>query len=294
MSIATESTEQKTATQAFGKRSANRERIQQDEDELKQLLEKNVSQPVQTEQNVQDQEQNNDDNLSAEEKSFKKRYGDLRRHSQQQQAQLQKQIDELREQLEKSTTNQMQFPTSEEELAEWTSKFPEVAKIVETIALKKAREQTAEIDKRLRDLGEREVQTAREKAEVELLKIHPDFPKIRDTDDFHEWAEQQPSWVQKALYENDTDAFSAARAIDLYKVDRGIGKTQKKDSGRDAAASVGARSQKTAPAAQDTDGIIYESQVAKMTNRQYEANMEAIQKAMQSGKFVYDLSGSAR
>ena len=293
MSIATEPTSQKTVTTAFGKRNANRDRIQQDEDELKQLLEKNVSQSEQSEKNVNDEEQS-DENLSPEEKSFKKRYGDLRRHSQQQQAQLQKQIDELRQQLEASATTQMKLPTSEEELNEWTSKFPEVAKIVETIALKKAREQTEELTKRLQDLDKREVQTAREKAEVELLKIHPDFPKIRDTDDFHEWAESQPSWVQKALYENDTDAFSAARAIDLYKIDRGIAKTTKRDNDKGAASAVGTRTSKTAPISEDTEGVIYESQVAKMTDRQYEANMEAIQKAMQSGKFVYDLSGSAR
>lgn len=291
MSIATEPTEQKTAIQPFGKRNANRDRIQQDEEELKQLLDKNTQKPEPTEKNVQATEDNNDDNLPAEEKSFKKRYGDLRRHSQQQQSQLQKQIDELRQQLESTTKNQMQFPTSEEELAEWTSKFPEVAKIVETIALKKAREQTAEIDKRLRDLGEREVQTAREKAEVELLKIHPDFPKIRDTDDFHEWAEQQPSWVQKALYENDTDALSAARAIDLYKIDRNIRPTKKTED-KDAARSVNARGGRSEPASRDTEGMFYESQVFKMSSREYEANMEAIQKAMQTGKFVYDLSNA--
>lgn len=287
--IATEMTTQKTVVQPFGKRNANRERIEQDEALLKQMMSQPEQKPA--EENT---DNGGDDNLSAEEKSFKKRYGDLRRHSQQQQAQLQKQIDELREQLTKTTQNQMQFPTTEEELSEWTAKFPEVAKIVETIALKKAREQTAELDKRLRDLGEREVQTAREKAEVELMRLHPDFAKIRDTDDFHEWADAQPAWVQKALYENDTDALSAARAIDLYKIDRGIAKVTKKSSDKDAAASVTTRSQRTAPSSEDTDGVIYESQVAKMTSRQYEANMEAIQKAMQSGKFVYDLSGSAR
>ena len=47
---------------------------------------------------------------------------------------------------------------------------------------------------------------------------------IRDSDEFHEWAEEQPKWVQDALYENDNDARSAARAIDLYKADMGIGK----------------------------------------------------------------------
>ena len=67
---------------------------------------------------------------------------------------------------------------------------------------------------------------AREKAEVELLRLHPDFNDIRDSDDFHEWADEQPKWVQDALYENDNDARSAARAIDLYKADRGIKKTK--------------------------------------------------------------------
>ena len=29
------------------------------------------------------------------------------------------------------------------------------------------------------------------------MKIHPDFDTIRDSDDFHNWAEEQPQWVQK-------------------------------------------------------------------------------------------------
>jgi hypothetical protein len=34
--------------------------------------------------------------------------------------------------------------------------------------------------------------------------------------------------------------------------------------------------------------------VNKMSSLQYEKNLEAIQKAMQTGKFVYDMSGNAR
>ena len=41
------------------------------------------------------------------------------------------------------------------------------------------------------------------------MRLHPDFDEIRDGDEFHEWAEDQPKWVQDALYEND-DAKSAA------------------------------------------------------------------------------------
>ncbi len=57
----------------------------------------------------------------------------------------------------------------------------------------------------------------KEKAEAELMKIHPDFAEIRDSDDFHDWADEQPKWVQDALYENSEDARSAARAIDLIQ-----------------------------------------------------------------------------
>ena len=278
--------EQKTVVAPFGKRNANRERIEREEAELKQLSE--VKKP-EDEEVVED-----DSNLSAEEKSFKKRYGDLRRHSQQQALALQKQIDELKQQLTQSTEQQIKLPTSEDELATWAKTYPDVAKIVETIAIKKAKEQTAALDERFRALDERDKLTAREKAELELLKIHPDFDTIRDTDDFHNWAEEQPAWVQQALYENDTDARSAARAIDLYKIDRNIGKAkpEKKTSG--AAESVNTRGSRSTPVSQDTDGVIYESQVAKMSSLQYEKNVEAIQKAMQTGKFVYDLSGNAR
>lgn len=280
-------TEQKTVVVPFGKRNANRERIEREEAELKQLTEKNDNSS--SEENL-----NDDENLSAEEKSFKKRYGDLRRHSQQQTLALQKQIDELKAQLTKSTEQQIKLPTSEDELATWAKTYPDVAKIVETIAIKKAKEQTAALDERFKALDERDKLTAREKAELELLKLHPDFDTIRDTDDFHNWAEEQPAWVQQALYENDTDARSAARAIDLYKVDRNIGKAKPKNENSSAAQSVNTRGSRTAPSGADTEGVIYESQVAKMSSLQYEKNLDAIQKAIQTGKFVYDLSGNAR
>jgi len=269
----------------FGKRNANNEKIEQEEAELKELQETNKGEKKQEE---------DDSNLSSEEKTFKKRYGDLRRHSQQQQTQLQTQIDELKSQLQKSTTNQIKLPKTEEELSAWAEQYPDVAKIVESIAMKKAKEQSESIELRLRSLDERELETARDKAEDDLLRLHPDFDKIRDTDDFHDWVEEQPKWVQQALYENDTDAKAAARAIDLYKVDKGITRTKTKESSKDAAQSVGSRGSRSSPADIDTDGVIYESVVNRMTTQQYEANQEIIAKAIKSGKFVYDISGNAR
>lgn len=288
--VVLEQKSQATALAPFGKRNTNRERIEREEEELKQLTEKSVDKPAPD----ADDTPEDDSNLSAEEKSFKKRYGDLRRHSQQQQITLQKQIDELRAQLTQSTEKQIKLPTSEDELAKWAETYPDVAKIVETIAIKKAKEQTASIEERFKTLDERERLTAREKAELELMKLHPDFDTIRDTDDFHQWAEEQPAWVQQALYENDTDARSAARAIDLYKIDRNISKSKAKKEDTSAAQGIRTRSERSAPSAQDSEGVMYESQVAKMSSKQYEANEQAIMKAMQSGKFVYDLSAGAR
>lgn len=287
--VVLEQKQQAAAVSSFGKRNANRERIEQEEAELKKLTEGNVEKSAASEENNDD-----DKNLSAEEKSFKKRYGDLRRHSQQQQLALQKQIDELHTQLTQSTEQQIKLPTSEDELAKWAQTYPDVAKIVETIAIKKAKEQTASMEQRFAALDEQEKLTAREKAELELLKLHPDFDTIRDTDDFHEWADEQPKWVQQALYENDTDARAAARAIDLYKVDRNIGKAKPKKEDTSAAQGIRTRGERSAPSGNDAEGVVYESQVAKMTSKQYEAFEEKIQAAMQSGKFVYDLSGNAR
>ena len=278
--------QQAQAFSPFSKRNANKDKIEQEEAELKQIAEDKNKEP-------QEAQEPEDSSLNAEEKSFKKRYGDLRRHSQQQQTTLQKQIDELRSQLQQSTEKQISLPKSEEELAEWAKTYPDVAKIVETIAIKKAKEQTQALDERFKQLDEREHKTSKDNAEAELMRLHPDFDVIRDDDDFHNWVEEQPKWIQDALYDNESDAKAAARAIDLYKADKGI-KAKKPAADKGAAESVNTRGSRSAPTGESTDGVFYESQVSKMSTFEYEKNQEAIAKALQSGKFVYDISGSAR
>ena len=132
----------------------------------------------------------------------------------------------------------------------------------------------------------------KEKAEVELLKIHPDFVDIREDDDFHNWAEEQPQWVQKALYENDDDAMSAARAIDLYKADRNIGK--KKTNSKDAALATNTKSTRTKPQTNEESTYLKESQVQKMSSQEYEKRADEVMEAIRTNKFIYDVSGSAR
>lgn len=276
----------------FGVRNANKERIAQEEKELKKLEAANKSPEAKAEG---DEDEDGDEPVNAEDRSFKKRYGDLRRHTQKQQIEMQKQLDDLRSQLEQSTTQQIRLPKTEEELEQWSREFPEVAKIVETIAMKKAKEQNASIEERFKKLDEMQAETLKEKAEAELMRLHPDFNKIREQDEFHEWVEAQPKWVQSALYDNENDAISAARAIDLYKADKGMStsKRTKKSDEREAASSVG-RSSRTGFDTDSEQGSIRESDVERMSAKEYERNQEAIIAAIQSGKFIYDKSGSAR
>ena len=233
--------------------------------------------------------------VSAEEKTFKKRYGDLRRHSQEKEKEFQKQLDELKVQLDKATKKEMKLPKSDEDIETWAKEYPDVAAIVETIAMKKAREQSVALEQRMKSIDELSATAAREKAEAELLKIHPDFDTIRDTDAFHEWADEQPKWVQDALYENDNDARSAARAIDLYKNDKGLVKEDKpKSDNKEAAKAVKSKSNRSEPQTDSTKSYLKESQVDKMSAQEYEKRSEEIMEAIRSGKFIYDLSGSAR
>jgi hypothetical protein len=187
------------------------------------------------------------------------------------------------------------LPKSEQELEQWTREYPDVAKIVETIAIKKAKEQAQTIEERFKELDVMQYNAKKDKAEAELMRLHPDFDKIRETDEFHEWVEGQPKWVQQALYENDTDAVSAARAIDLYKADMGINIKRKssRENERDAAKSV-INSRSSGPDRSESGGFIKESEVEKMSAKEYESRQEEIVSAIKAGKFIYDLSGSAR
>lgn len=265
------------------------ERLKKDEEELEQLIKEQKGEAETTEEKVEVEEEPK----NAEEKTFKKRYGDLRRHTQEKEKQFQSQLDELKGQLDKATKKEMKLPKSDEDITEWAKEYPDVAAIVETIATKKAREQSEDIAKRIKEIDERDANSVKEKAEVELLRLHPDFADIRESDDFHDWADEQPKWIQNALYENDNDAKSAARAIDLYKSDKGIGKTKEKSNDAGAAKAIATKS-KTSVSETSNAVTFKESAVEKMSTQEYEKKSEQIMEAIRSGNFIYDVSGNAR
>ena len=273
---------------ALATRRSKEEKLKKDEEELNQLI---AEHNQVTEEKAKESEP--EPEVTGEEKTFKKRYGDLRRHMQEKDKEVQEQLNDLKRQLTEATQKEIKLPKSEEDIEAWATKYPDVAAIVETIAIKKAREQSDSINERVKALDEMQQNVTREKAEAELLKLHPDFSEIKDEDSFHDWADEQPKWVQDALYENDTDARSAARAIDLYKADMGI-TGKKKLNTDDAVKSVNTKGGRNTPQADETKSYLKESVVNKMSSQEYEKNVDNIMEAIRSGKFIYDISGSAR
>jgi len=273
---------------AFANRKyTNEEKRKMEEEELEQLLKEQKGEVEETAETEEEEPTN------AEEKTFKKRYSDLRRHQQKQAEEFKAELEQLKSQLSSATKKEMKLPKSDDDLESWAKQYPDVAAIVETIAIKKAKEQADSLEERMKVIDDMQYSAKKEKAEAELMRLHPDFDDIRDSDEFHEWAEDQPKWVQDALYENDNDAKSAARAIDLYKVDKGLtGKKSKSDSS--AAKSVDTRKSRSKPQENESSTYLKESEVQKMSPQEYEAKSDENMEAIRSGKFLYDISGSAR
>ena len=244
-------------TMALGSRRTSKEKRKQEEEELEQLIAEHNGEAKEVAKEPETE-------VAGEEKTFKKRYGDLRRHMQEKDKEVQTQINELKRQLTETTQKEIKLPKSEEDIEAWATRYPDVAAIVETIAIKKAKEQSSAIEERVKALDEMQYNVTREKAETQLLQLHPDFNEIKDEDAFHEWADEQPKWVQDALYENENDARSAARAIDLYKVDMGI-TTKKAKNTSDAAKSVNTKGSRNTPQTDETKSYLKESQVNKMS-----------------------------
>jgi len=249
-----------------------------------------ASNPKQKEATAEGETSEDDSDLNREEKSFKKRYGDLRRHMAEKEKDWQERISAIESY---QNGDSIVAPKSDQDIEEWAAQNPDVAGIVETIASKKAKEMFSKAETRLQHLDEMQSETLRKTAESIIVESHSDFVKIRESDDFHDWADEQPKWVQDAVYENADDARSVVRVLDLYKIDKGMTKEAKKANTK-AAASMVSKTSKTKVDANDVDGQIRESDVAKMSSKDFETNMDDINKAMRNGKFVYDISGSAR
>ena len=222
---------------------------------------------------------------NAEDRVFKKRYDDLKRHYDSTIQKHKEELSSLRTQLE-SSTQQFTPPKSKEELESWKREYPDVYDMVETIAMTKADARAKDVEEKYQNLQKQQEQIAREKAEVELLKVHPDFNDLRQKDDFHEWAQLQDPTIQSWLYENTSNSKLAARAIDLYKMDRGIStlsKKEEKDVKKEAAKAI-SKTRKSTESEIPKKKVWTVSEISRMKPHEFEKHEKDIDLARLEGR----------
>lgn len=247
------------------------------EQELEELEKEHMT-ASQKEEEVEEEEEEEiveDAPVSKEEETWKKRHGDLRRLLQKKEEEYKAQI----KSLERSKTTS-DLP-SVEEAEQWAKENPKAAAIIRALANEQVSPNNEEV------LAIRnELEMSKQKLRIE--KVHPDFEEITDSDEFHDWANEQTQSVQKLIF--DGDAEDAIWAVSLFKKEKKAGKT---NPSKEAAKTV---SNKVSSAPTDTSGKkrFTESQVQKMSLAEYEVNEAAILESQRSGSFVYDLSGAAR
>jgi len=217
---------------------------------------------------------------------YKKRYDDLKKHYDSKLNEFKSREQEL---IEEATKNRTEYkaPKTEEELEDFKNQYPDVYEVVETVAHMQSETKAKVLEERLSKLQERENQLVRQDAEKRLLERHPDFEDIRNSDDFHGWAKEQPKSIQDWIYSNADDADLAARALDLFKKDFGIEPTKTRSSSKptrkSAADMVSTKTKSIEPTQQK---IWSEKEIAAMSVAEFDKYEKEISDAMQEGRIV--------
>ena len=215
---------------------------------------------------------------------YKKRYDDLKRHYDNKLNEFKVREEELLNQVQQP---EYTAPKTEEELEEFKNNYPDVYEVVETVAHLQSESKAKVLEERLSKLQQREQELIRQDAEKRLMERHPDFEDIRNSDDFHSWAKEQPESIQKWIYSNAEDADLASRALDLFKKDFGIEPTKTKSSSKRTKKSAADMvSTKTTSVEPKQQKVWSEREIAAMSMDEFDKYEKEISDAMQTGRIV--------
>ena len=168
------------------------------------------------------------------EHNWKKRYDDLKTLRDNELGKWRSREQEL---ITEATASRPEYkaPKTIEELERFKDQYPDVFEVVETVSHLQSEAKTGALQAQVNALQERESEILQKEAESELLNKHPDFADIRESDEFHNWAKEQPNDIQAWVYNNPHNVGLASRAIDLFKSDTGV--SQKKQTRRKSQSS---------------------------------------------------------
>jgi hypothetical protein len=220
---------------------------------------------------------------------YKKRYDDLKSH-------YDKKLNEFksREQklIDEANDNRQSYkaPKTAEELEKFKEQYPDVYDVVETVSQMTSGENIKSLEDKISVLEKRELEIVQREAESRLLSKHPDFDDIRNSEDFHSWAKEQPESIQDWIYNNADDAYLASRALDLFKKDLGIAtsstKTKKPSSKKSKKSAADMVSTKTTAVEPKQDKIWTEREITAMSMDEFDRFEDEIGLAVSEGRVV--------
>ena len=216
---------------------------------------------------------------------YKKRYDDLKKHYDSKLNEFKSREQEL---LEQAAENRPAYkaPKSPEELEKFREEYPDVYEVVETVSHLQSEEKSKDLREKLERLQEREKELVRKDAEKRLMDKHPDFEDIRNSDDFHDWAKEQPKSIQDWVYNNADDADLASRALDLFKKDIGMDVPKKSNSKQSKKSAADMVSTKTTSVEPKQEKVWTEREIAKMSMAEFDKHEAEISEAMQQGRIA--------
>ena len=219
---------------------------------------------------------------------YKKRYDDLKSHYDRKQNENKQKTEELEAKVRLAEKNQVMAnytpPKTESELEDFKKKYPDVYDVVETISQRQAVKQVSSLQEEVKNLRKREEDLVIQNAFKELLNVHPDFSEIKDSPEFLEWLDTQPSSISNGVIKNNKDSKWAIRVLDLYKADKGLSKSRPKSTGS-AAQSVTRTTAKSVNVDGNTNKRIWKaSEIQKMNGTMYEKYEKEIDAAFKEGR----------
>ena len=233
---------------------------------------------------------------TKEEETFKKRYGDLRRHAAAKEKEYQDRLTKLERDLETATKKQLKFPkqATEEDVEEWINNYPDVAAIVGKMYEMQSDNRSRAVEEDTDRIAKLEDQLIRREAYAALLDRHPDFPAIANSQDFKDWLATKSQRVIDSIEVNYTDVDSADETIQWYKDTRKEEKPAKRESKKNAVdpklAAMDIPSGRTSNPSDKAKIVFSESMVQSMTNYEYDQYEDEINAQIHSGEFIYDVS----
>ena len=217
--------------------------------------------------------------------NYKKRYDDLKKHYDTRLSEFKQREQEL---IAEATANRPEYqaPKSAEELEQFKAEYPDVYEVVETVAHLQSEDKVASLQQRLDALQDREKEILKREAEKDLVTKHPDFEELRNSDEFHTWAEAQPEEIKDWIYNNPNNASLASKAIDLFKLENGIApvKPSQNKSERSSAADMVSTKRTTVDEKQPK--IWTQQEIAALPMAEYDRLEKEIDKALEEGRII--------